>query len=173
MKRTIVVAVVLALIALTGCAPKAIEFKAAPETMPAVESVSSETVSATPSYSAITTASPSATQPTKGDAGQVWADKMINLFLNGNSKSKFSEFNDEIPHHYITEWSQESEGVMSVTVSGDKWTQCDMDELAVTVMSTAGQETPEMKKVVTYSDNKGLSGSTDRKGMNFGTPESC
>lgn len=151
----------LAALALTGCSAGNQSADATPS------------ATAKPSAPATASATPSASKSATADPGQVWADKMINLFLNGNSKSRFADFNKEIPHHYITEWGQESEGIMSVTVSGNKWTQCEMDELAVTVMSTAGHETPEMKKVVTYSDTTGLKGSTDRSGMNFGTPDSC
>lgn len=160
MKKTLVLTAVLASLALTGCSAGTQSAEPAPS------------ATAAPSASAIASES-AKPSPTKAEAGQVWADQMINLFLNGNSKSKFADFNKEIPHHYITEWGQESEGVMSVTVSGKNWSQCEMDELAVTVMSTAGHETPEMKKVVTYSDTKGQKGSTGRDGMNFGTPSSC
>ena len=48
MKKTIAAAAVLAALALTGCAPKAIEFKAAPETMPAIESADMPTPSTGP-----------------------------------------------------------------------------------------------------------------------------
>lgn len=48
MKKTLAAATVLAALALTGCAPKAIEFKAAPETMPAVEAADLPTPSTGP-----------------------------------------------------------------------------------------------------------------------------
>lgn len=157
---------VIASLALTGCSAGNQSAEGAPS--------ATSTPSASPSVApAVSSASPSATETKKVDAGQAWADDMINLFLNGNSKSSFDKFNKKLPHHYIEAWAQESEGVMSVTVSGNKWTQCEMDELAVTVMSTAGHETPGMKTVVTHSDKPGLIGSTGRDGMNFGTPESC
>lgn len=48
MKKTLAAAAVLAALALTGCSPKAIEFKAAPETMPAVEAENLPTPSTGP-----------------------------------------------------------------------------------------------------------------------------
>lgn len=48
MKKTLAAAAVLAALALTGCTPKAIEFKAAPETMPAVEAADLPTPSTGP-----------------------------------------------------------------------------------------------------------------------------
>lgn len=48
MKKTLAAAAMLAALALTGCAPKAIEFKAAPETMPAVEAADLPTPSTGP-----------------------------------------------------------------------------------------------------------------------------
>ncbi|WP_217496521.1 hypothetical protein [Glutamicibacter creatinolyticus] len=157
----------VAALALAGCTAGNESAESTPS--PTATISASDTTSASPDESFEASAKKTATP----NDGKAWADKMINLFLNGNSKSKFSDFSKEIPHHYITEWGQESKGVMSVTVSGKNWNQCDLDELAVTVMSTAGHETPEMKKVVTYSGTKGLVGATGRDGMNFGTPSSC
>ena len=166
MKENLAALALMASLALAGCS-------AGNQSADATLSATA-TPSASPTAThAISSASPSASERKKLDAEQAWADDMINLFLNGNSKSSFDDFNEELPHHFVKSWAQEFKGVMSVTVSGAKWTQCEMDELAVTVMSTAGHETQEMKKVITHSDDKSVTGSTDRSGMNFGTPESC
>lgn len=88
----------------------------------------------------------------KADPGQAWADKMITLFLNGNSKSRFSDFNDELPHHYITKWEKDSEGALKVTVSGGNWSAGKLSILGRTIMSTAGYVTPGLKEVIVVEE---------------------
>lgn len=164
MKKTIATAAVLAALALTGCTSG--NQSATPEPTATATPSASEAVSAPASASASASASESvkasASNAAKPDAGQVWADKMINLFLNGNSKSKFADFNDELPHHYITEWGQDSEGVLKVTVKGSKWSEDDLSLLGRTIMSTAGEETESLTRVVVVDDIKSTKGEATR-----------
>jgi hypothetical protein len=166
--RSKLAALLIAALAITGCSAGA---ESAPEAVSAT-TASAETVemAATPEPTATPT-------PTKtADPAQAWADDMINLLLNGNSKSSFDDFNDEIAHHYIKSWSQESKGALSIVVSGSKWTKCDLDEVGFTVMMTAGWETPELTRVIVSDEDRKLVRSLtseDYKNRKYAVPETC
>lgn len=162
MKKTIAAAAVLATLALTGCS--AGNQSAEPTPSPTAASSAPATATATPSESAKLKPSPSATKSAAADAGQAWADDMINLFLNGNSKSSFDKFNKSLPHHYITKWGQESKGILAITVGEGKWTAADLNKLGNTVMFTAGNETPELKEVHVTASN-GETGKATRENL--------
>ncbi|MGP9649451.1 hypothetical protein ACT3TP_03055 [Glutamicibacter sp. AOP38-B1-38] len=98
------------------------------------------------------------------DPAQAWADDMMNLLLNGNSKSTFDDFNKDLPHHYIESWGSESEGVLYITVSGDDWKSAELDNLGNTVMFTAGNETPGLLEVNVSSDSD-VTGHADRDNL--------
>ena len=144
MKRLAPLSLIAAL-ALTGCvsAEPSAESKQAP-----TETTASETTEvATP------TAKPSATKAV--DKSQAWADDMINLLLNGNSKSSFDDFSPEIAHHYIESWSQPKPGVLAIKVQDKKWSNCDLDSLGMNVLDTAGWDNPKLKLVeVSAGDSK-------------------
>lgn len=118
------------------------------------------------------TAEPLAITVTAEDVRKAWADTQINLYLNGNSKSVFADFNPETASHYITSWSSPKEGVFHLEVSGDQWDKCDLDSVGMWVMGTAGWETPEMTLVTVESDN--ATGSMDRdESSKYASPVSC
>lgn len=88
----------LAALGLVGCSAG----NQSAEVTPSATSAPSASTTVAP---AISPASPSATEAKKADPGQAGADDMINLFLNGNSKSSFDKFNKKLPHHYIESWA--------------------------------------------------------------------
>ncbi|TAP26876.1 hypothetical protein [Arthrobacter sp. S41] len=156
MKRLAPLALVAAL-ALAGCTAG----NQSADATPSATSTPSASASLAPALAA---ESPSATKTKKVDAGQAWADDMINLFLNGNSKSSFDQFNKKLPHHYITEWSEESKGILGVTVGGGKWSTKELNILGNTIMFTAGNDTPALKEVHVSSTN-GATGKATRDNL--------
>lgn len=137
---------------------------------------------ATPSASAtvapaVSSASPSATKTKKVDAGQEWADDMINLMLNGNNKSSFKDFSPEATNHYITSWSQSKPGVLAIEVENKKWSNCDLDSLGMNVMDTVGWHHLDLVQVVVSSEDgkfvrKSLT-NEQNKNRKSAIPESC
>lgn len=121
-------------------------------------------------------AAPTPSSSASIDSGQAWADEMITLFLNGNSKSSFADFDKELPHHYIESWRQESDGVLGVSVRGDDWSQCELDSLSYTVMSTAGWERQGLSKISVTDDSPNQTSRLTAKeyeGRDSAIPESC
>ncbi|PRB69302.1 hypothetical protein [Arthrobacter sp. MYb213] len=111
--------------------------------------LTAEANAGTPIVQAIKTPDPTPT-PTPNkieNPAQEWADDMINLLLNGNSKSTFADFNPEIAHHYIEAWSQPRPGVLAIEVRDRDWSKCDLDALGTNVLATAGWDNPRLKRV--------------------------
>ena len=109
--------------------------------------LTAEANAGTPIVQAIAKPKPSPTPNKIVDPAQEWADDMINLLLNGNSKSTFDEFNPEIAHHYIESWSQPKPGVLAITVKDKNWSKCDLELLGANVLDTAGWDNPVLKLV--------------------------
>ncbi|MGP5031321.1 hypothetical protein ACTXJG_07780 [Glutamicibacter arilaitensis] len=109
--------------------------------------LTAEANAGTPIVQAIAKPKPSPTPNKIVDPAQEWADDMINLLLNGNSKSTFDEFNPELAHHYIKSWSQPTQGVLAITVKDQSWTDCDLELLGANVLDTAGWDNPVLKLV--------------------------
>lgn len=108
---------------------------------------------------------PSAEPMPTADPAQAWADDMINLFLNGNSKSSFDDFNEALPHHYIESWRAESEGQLSITVANGDWTSEQLNTLGNSVMFTAGNETPGLRQVSVSTTSGSSVGHADRNNL--------
>lgn len=161
MKTKLAALAVIASLALAGCSAG----NQSAEGAPSATSTPSASLSAEVAASTATPAETKTAEATKSASPrQAWADSMINLFLNGNSKSSFDKFNEDLPHHYITEWHEESKGVLSVTVGGGKWASADLDNLGNTIMFTAGNETPGLKEVH-VSSTSGETGNATRDNL--------
>ena len=159
MKKKLAPLALIAALALAGCSSGS---QSADTPLSARASPSASAITETVT---VTAKAPAAAKETKSaDPNQAWADDMINLLLNGNSKSSFEDFNKDLPHHYIESWGSESEGVLSITVSGDDWKSAELDNLGNTVMFTAGNETPGLLEV-NVSSNNGVTGHADRDNL--------
>lgn len=117
------------------------------------------------------TATAKPTPTTAVDKSQAWADDMINLLLNGNSKSSFDDFSPKIAHHYIESWSQPNPGVLSINVKDKNWSNCDLDALGMNVLDTAGWDNPKLK-LVEVSDGNSKPRIMERNNE-YAVPNSC
>lgn len=158
MKTKLAALAVIASLALAGCSAG----NQSAEATPSATATPSASPTAAP---AISPASPSATESKAVDADQAWADRMINLFLNGNSKSSFEDFNKDLPHHYIESWKSSNEGTLNLTVAGGPWTSKQLDTLGNTIMFTAGNETEKLIEVHVSASDKSATGYADRDNL--------
>lgn len=141
--------------------------------------LTAEANAGTPIVQAMATPTPSKTPaPTKVvDPAQAWADDMMNLLLNGNSKSTFSDFSPEIAHHYIESWSQPEQGVLAIEVKDKSWSKCDLDSLGMNVLDTAGWDNPDLVQVVVSNESGSLVSESlsneESKNRKSAIPDSC
>ncbi|WP_443459358.1 hypothetical protein [Glutamicibacter ardleyensis] len=141
--------------------------------------LTAEANAGTPIVQALNTpkATPTPSLAKKVDPAQAWADDMINLLLNGNSKSSFGDFNKDLPHHYIESWSQPKQGVLAIEVKDRNWSKCDLDSLGMNVLDTAGWDNPGLIQVVVSNERGSLVRESptneENKNRESAIPDSC
>lgn len=169
MKENLAALAVIASLALAGCSAG----NQSADTTPSATATTSASPTVAP---AISPASPIASATKTIDPGQAWADDMMNLLLNGNSKSTLQDFNPETALPSIESWSQEPKGTLNISVSGSRWSKCDIDSIAFAFMDTAGWKNPALKKiVVTAKDSNHSYSLTHDEYDNYDSaiPKSC
>jgi len=170
MKRLAPLALIASL-ALAGCSAG----NQSADATPTATSTPSATASESPTLApALASESSSATKTV--DPSQAWADDMMNLLLNGNSKSTLQDFSSETALPSIETWSQQPKGTLNITVSGKNWSKCDIDSIGFAFMDTAGWKNPGLKRVIVTAVDTDYSNSlTHDEYDNYGAaiPESC
>ena len=124
MKKLAAAAALLAAVALAGCAPG--------NQSPAPEKPASAAPAVVPS------AAP----------GDVWANEIVNLFLNGHGAHSFAAFQGS-PLAHVETWSAEGDGVLVVTIGGNPgaFKKSDYLNAAMDFMGSAGYENKTLSAV--------------------------
>lgn len=162
MKKTITATALLATLALTGCAPKPIEFKAAP-TVTQVEPSSVSTVNADDLITEFDSADESLT-------GKAWALEIVTLFLNGQGAHSFDAFEGDILSS-VKNWDSTKPGVLTLVVPGiNAYSKDDCIDAGMLLMGTAGYEAATLEAVEVVGNDGEICGSYSRKEMGNATP---
>ena len=101
---------------------------------------------------------------------------MMNLLLNGNSKSTLQDFNPKTALPSIETWSQKPKGTLNISVSGKRWSKCDIDSIGFAFMDTAGWKNPALKKIVVTAKESNHSYSLTHEqydNIDSAIPKSC
>ncbi|MGP5599616.1 hypothetical protein ACTXOJ_11555 [Glutamicibacter arilaitensis] len=147
--------ILVAGLALTGCAPKALEVAPGPSHVPAGAPV------------AVAVA-----EPTKApiSAGQAWADDMMTQYLNGRGAHSFDAFNGQAMGA-VTSWSSPKEGYLVINIGGSGWTwDNDLLGIAQEFMAYVGYDSKDLESVKVVAPESGASGSYGREDMGNATP---
>ncbi|MGP9652290.1 hypothetical protein ACT3UA_18295, partial [Glutamicibacter sp. 363] len=103
--------VIIAALALTGCAPNALEVAPGPSVMPAAEPVAVE------------------------DVRQVWADEQINDWLSYNSASSIEALS--APAYFVDSWESPEEGVLIVRTKDGAHSKVSLSMVASSILTGA------------------------------------
>lgn len=114
MKRFAPLALIAAL-ALTGCAPKALEVAPGPSHVPAGTPIA---VSVAESQSA--PSAQTAVESSEAKGSQKRADMIMDLFLKSYDRTDFEEFSDGTPHQAIKEWYLKADNKTFVIIVDNK-----------------------------------------------------
>lgn len=117
MKRLAPLALIAAL-ALTGCAPKALEVAPGPSVMPAVQEVSGV------------------------DARQAWADDQINKWLSWNGARSIGALLS--PFSYVDSWESPQDGELLVRTKNGASDEVSLSMIASDIFKATAQETQKI-----------------------------